>query len=110
MNIGANLRSIRNKKNISQQDVSDFLGVDRKTYMSWENGTADIKSSFIPKLAEFLQVEIKDLFQEKSKNIVIHQHNRDNKDSSVNGIILLLNDKESVDRIVEIVKEKLASN
>jgi len=41
---------IRNKKNISQQKIADFLGVDRKTYVSWESGTVDIKSSYIPKL------------------------------------------------------------
>jgi transcriptional regulator with XRE-family HTH domain len=107
MSIGNNLKVIRNKKNISQQDVADYLGVDRKTYVSWEAGTADIKSSFIPKLAEFLHVEINDLFREKSVDIVIHQHNTDNKDHSVNGIILLLTDKESVDQLVEVMKERL---
>ena len=54
MNIGDNLRVIRNKKNISQQEIADFLGIDRKTYVSWEAGTVDIKSSYLPKLAEFL--------------------------------------------------------
>jgi transcriptional regulator with XRE-family HTH domain len=34
MSIGDNLKVIRNKKNISQQEVADFLGIDRKTYIS----------------------------------------------------------------------------
>jgi len=62
MNIGNNLKKIRNKSNISQQDIADYLGIDRKTYISWESGTVDIKSSYIPKLADFLHVEISDLF------------------------------------------------
>lgn len=106
MNIGDNLRIIRNRKNISQQEIADFLGVDRKTYVSWEAGATDIKSSYIPKLAEFLQVEINDLFREKSTEIVINQHNTDNKENSINGIILLLTDKEAVNQLVEAMKER----
>lgn len=106
MNIGDNLRVIRNRSNISQQEVADFLGVDRKTYVSWEAGTADIKSSYIPKLAEFLHVEINDLFQGKSGDIVITQHNTDNKENSINGIVVLLTDKEAVNELVKIMKER----
>jgi len=106
MNIGDNLRILRNRKNISQQEIADFLNVDRKTYVSWESG-AGIKSSYIPKLAEFLHVEINDLFREKPAEIVINQHNSDNKDTSINGIILLLTDKEAVEQLVEVMKSKL---
>jgi transcriptional regulator with XRE-family HTH domain len=65
MNIGYNLRVLRNKNNVSQQEIADYLGVDRKTYISWESGMVDIKSSYLPKLAEFLHVEIRDLYREK---------------------------------------------
>ncbi|MCL1943564.1 MAG: helix-turn-helix domain-containing protein [Candidatus Azobacteroides sp.] len=106
MSIGDNLRVIRTGKNISQQEIADFLNVDRKTYVSWEAGTADIKSSYIPKLAEYLQVEINDLFREKSGDIVINQHNTDNKDGSVNGIVILLTDKEAVNELVKVMKEQ----
>jgi len=108
MSIGDNLRAIRNRSNISQQEVADYLGVDRKTYVSWEAGAVDIKSSYIPKLAEFLHVEINDLFQEKSRDIVINQHNTNtnNKNNSMNGIIVLLTDKEAVDELVKVMKER----
>jgi transcriptional regulator with XRE-family HTH domain len=109
MNIGNNLKVIRNRNNLSQQEIADFLGVDRKTYVSWEAGTVDIKSSYLPRLAKILHVEINDLFKERSSNIVINQHNTDNKDRSVNGIILLLTDKEAVTQIVEIMKERFAN-
>ena len=106
MSIGSNLRKLRNKNNVSQQEISDFLGVERKTYVSWEADMADVKSSYIPKLAEFLKVDINDLFRENSTNIVINQQNTDNKDSSVNGIILLLTDKDAVGELVKVIKQR----
>jgi len=108
MGIGDNLRKIRNKKNISQQQIADFLGVERRTYVSWEAGEADIKSSFIPKLAEILQVEINDLFKDKTSNVVINQHNSDNKDNSTNNsIVLLLTDKDAVEQVMEVIKKRI---
>jgi hypothetical protein len=63
------------------------------------------------KLAEFLHVEIKDLFRDKSTGIVINQQNTDNKDSSINnGIVLLLTDKEAVDQLVEVMKATFEKN
>jgi len=110
MSVADNLRVIRNKKNVSQQEIADFLGVDRKTYVSWESGIADIKSSFIPKLAEFLHVEINELFREKPADIVINQHNSDNKDTSINNsIVLLLTDKEAVEHLVEALRKQLGN-
>jgi hypothetical protein len=38
--------------------------------------------------------------------LTVNQHNTDNKDNSVNGIVLLLTDKEAVNRLVEVVKER----
>jgi len=106
MNISDNLRRIRNRNNISQQEIADYLDVDRKTYVSWESGTADIKSSYIPKLAKFLHVEINDLFREKPADIVLNQNNTDNKDYSINGIVVLLTNREAVNQIIEILTKK----
>ena len=107
MSIGDNLRVLRTRQNISQQEIADFLGIDRKTYVNWETGETDIKSSYIPKLAEYLQVEVNELFKEKSSNIIINQHNSDNKDNSMNGIVLLLTDKEAVDQVMEVIKKRV---
>jgi len=106
MSISDNLKKIRNRRNVSQQEVADFLGIDRKTYVNWESGSADIKSSFVPKLAEFLNVDINDLFREKPAKIIINQQNTDNKDNSINGIVILLTDKSAVDQLIEVVKER----
>lgn len=107
MSIAKNLRTIRESKNVSQQEVADYVNVERKTYMNWETGVSDIKSIYIPQLAEFFNVEIKDLFNENSSNLVITQNNTDNKDNSINGIIVLLNNKEAVDEIVNSLRRKI---
>jgi len=96
MDIADNLKKFRNKSNISQQEVADTLGIDRKTYISWESGVSDIKSQYIPELAKLFNVEIGELFREKSSDIIINQHNTDNKDNSMQ-VILLMTDKEVMD-------------
>jgi len=108
MDIANNLRKFRNKSNISQQEVADTLGIDRKTYIGWEAGTSDIKSQYIPELAKLFNVEIGEFFREKSSDIIINQHNTDNKENSINGIVLLLTDKEVMDQLVNLVKERVA--
>jgi len=108
MGISDNLVKIRNKQDISQQEVADFLGIGLRTYVDWESGKTDVKCSYIPKLTEYLQIEANDLFPKKPGEIVINQnnHHKDNKDNSINGVILLITDKEVVDNIVDVVKKK----
>jgi transcriptional regulator with XRE-family HTH domain len=64
MAIGNNIRKLRISKNISQQIVADNLNIDRRTYAAWEQGAQDVKSTFIPQLADFFGVEITDLFED----------------------------------------------
>ena len=109
MDIGYNLKRVREKQKITQQEVADFLGVDSKTYERWEKGKADIKSSYLPKIAEFLHVEIQDLFREKANEIVINQHYSDNKDNLINGMVLLLTDKEDIAQFMDIMKTRFKS-
>ena len=106
MKIGTNLRKYRTAGKISQQEMADRLGVERNTYASWETDEADVKSSYIPELAKIFNVEITDLFKQKSSEIIINQANTytENRENSVNGVILLLTDKEQVDKLIEVLK------
>ncbi len=90
-----------------QEEVADRLGIDRKTYANWENEYNDIKSEYIPPLADIFNVEISELFQEKTSKVVVNQTNTDNKEHSINGIVLVLTDKEAVNELVEVLKDKL---
>ena len=110
IDVGKNLRKIRESKNKSQQEVADHLGVERKTYGNWETGATKVNSSTLQQLAEFFKVDIKEFFKDKSSNIVISQTNTDNKEHSVNGgIIIFLNDKETLDELVTLIKKLLGN-
>ncbi len=39
MGVGTNLKRLRSKTKLSQQEIADMLGLDRNTYTNWENET-----------------------------------------------------------------------
>jgi len=114
--IGDTLRKLRATRNKSQQEIADFVCIDRKTYANWESNQADVKGSYIPKLAEAFEVEISDLFnQSKTFNIeqkfenstidtnsAILMQKFDN--STINTAILILTDRDAIDRVLDAVK------
>lgn len=110
MVLGENIKKIRVKSTkFSQQDMADYLGVDRNTYANWERGENDVKWEFIPKLAELLGVNIEDLFaSDKSNNISISQQHNEGKDNSIlNGAIIVITDKDAVFKLAEVIKENI---
>ena len=98
--IGNKLRKLRTDKRLSQQEVADILKIDRKTYANWEQNIVDVKGSLIPKLAEIFGVEISELFTQGSN----FQISQSFKNSTINTAILILTDKESVNRVLDAVK------
>ena len=58
MDIGKKLKQKRECQKLTQQEVADYVGVERTTYMNWEAGVSDVKCKYIPKLAEFFNVDI----------------------------------------------------
>jgi len=108
MGVGLNIKKLRSKTKYSQKDISDFLSIDRNTYANWENETNDIKSEYIPELAKIFGVEIKDLFENDTKNIEINFNKQVHSDSSTNNsVVLVLPNKEMVDKLVEVLKDRL---
>jgi len=107
--LGENIKKIRvNRTKYSQQDMADQLGVDRNTYANWERGENDIKSEYIPKLADMLNVRIEELFNSEKGNIQIFQKHIEGKDNSLlNGAIIILTDKDAVTKLVEALNENL---
>jgi transcriptional regulator with XRE-family HTH domain len=105
MGVGTNLKKIRtNKTKLSQQEIADMLGLDRSTYINWENETSDIKSQYIPKLAEIFNVDIRELFEDE-KGVQISNNSFDNKDNSTGIIIFNFADKDATDKISSQISE-----
>ena len=99
--IGDTLRKLRATRNKSQQEIADFVCIDRKTYANWESNQADVKGSYIPKLAEAFEVEISDLFNQS--NTFNLEQKFDN--STINtAVFLILTDRDAIDRVLDAVK------
>ena len=108
MSVGTKIRRLRSKTNYSQQNMADLLGVDKNTYANWENESNDIKSEHISKLAHIFQVEIQELFNDNPSRIEINFNKQVNKDQSINNsVVLVLPDKESVDKLVQVLEDKI---
>ncbi len=108
--VAKNLRKIREQNsNYSQQQVADYLGIKQSTYSNWESGINDVKSDFIPKLAIFFNANISDFFDNSKKVIKVKKKNIDKKYNLENkSIVLLLTDEDSINKVLEIFKDKKA--
>ncbi len=116
MGVGNNLKKLRSKTKFSQQEVADMLGLGRNTYTNWENESTDIKSNYIPKLAEIFQISILDLFETGKKhdgynrlaNFALKDHAVAQKDFQ-QGIIINITDSEAAKLISSQLEELIRS-
>lgn len=82
--IGDIIKSSRNAKNLSQQDLADILNVTRQAVSNWENNLSYPDQSLIVKLCKTLDINIRDIYGDKidkDYHKLIHQekiHNRHN--------------------------------
>lgn len=52
------LKQLRSQKNILQRDVADYLGVDRTTYVRYENGDCSLNPDMLIKLSDYYGVSV----------------------------------------------------
>ena len=60
---GNNIAALRNKLNLTQQQVADFLDTQRENISYYENGTRPIPVEHLEKLADLFCVELYDLLE-----------------------------------------------
>ena len=106
--IGENLRKLRvSKTNFSQREIAELLGVDRNTYSKWENNETDVKSEYLPKLAETFQVDIGELIQKSSEKLVVQHSNFEGKDHSIlTGAVIILNNDDAVKKFMAFLDQE----
>ena len=71
VNFAERLRKLRTEKGISQQQLAMKMLVDRSSIARWENGTRSPDITLMPRLAECLGVEVSDLLNDGSTELVI---------------------------------------
>lgn len=59
--VAGNLRAIRSKRNLSQDDVSQGIKKNKSSISNWENGTTDFRFSDACKLADFYGVSLDEI-------------------------------------------------
>ncbi|NAZ72038.1 helix-turn-helix transcriptional regulator [Vibrio toranzoniae] len=67
------LKEMRERKQLKQSEVADYVGVTAQTYMKWENGKNEPKASDIKKLAEILSVSESEICRGKKFDTNINE-------------------------------------
>lgn len=100
-NFSKNLKSIREFKKISQQDIAEKMNIDRSTIGYWENGKADPTMANVLKLADVLNVDIITLIGGELEFIdgeIINKSNYSQlKQETINEVVSLFKDKGFID-------------
>lgn len=53
-----NLKTLRMRRELSQQDMANALGVKRSTYSAWENGVAEPRLKHLNQIQHYHQVGV----------------------------------------------------
>lgn len=64
MNIGNNIKQLRQKKNLTQDQVAEKLGISYQAVSKWENNANTPDISLLPQIANLFDVSIDALFSE----------------------------------------------
>ncbi len=124
---GERLIAFRNRKGLSQDELSQKLGVSRQSISNWENGSSQPSIEFVKKLSEIYEVTVDDLlnvdksvedcYKKKEESTFKKEEKPNNKGSHIridkNGIFI--NDEKDGDSIKfefggdmeESIKEKV---
>ena len=105
MNIGLNMKILREKQGKSQREIADLLNVDRRTYAKWEEGATEVRSSLIPDLAEIFGVGIADLYKNTDAietRDILRDHGR-----SASRAVIIITDQEVVNRFLDVLNKSM---
>jgi transcriptional regulator with XRE-family HTH domain len=61
MDIGANIKRLREDRGIKQSEIADLVGMHRSNYSKIENGQREISLAAVDKIADFFNISIDEL-------------------------------------------------
>ena len=73
------LKEHRQEKNLSQTAIASVLGITRSAFSAWETGKAIPNKKHLDKLAQVLDINIQDLYEEHPHLTLYKQLNKTNK-------------------------------
>lgn len=104
MNIGNNIAVLRKKKGITQEELSNELGVSAQAVSKWENNSSCPDVSLLTKIADYFGVSVDALLRTQEDDIVdLAEEKEDNvkPDDKKNIVIKIMqqNGKENVIKV-----------
>lgn len=101
--VGSKIKLYRTKKNITQQELADYLNTTSQTISRYESGILEANQEALFKISEYLDVPINELFPESKVNYpdeleLLFDKNKD---------ILTKDDKEYIKFIIEKRKKEI---
>ena len=112
--IGHKIRDLRESKNLTQEQVAEFIHVSQSTYARIESGTTSSWAGYIEPLCKLFEIQPEELL--KNDSIVINNHNSQSQYSGNGYIINNLSEKlieqyekrlEEKDALIKELKEKV---
>lgn len=64
--IGSNLQAFRSRLGLTQDQIAEFLEVDRSLIAHYEKGTREVTYVHLKKLSNLFNIEVEDLLEENS--------------------------------------------
>ena len=61
INIGENIKNLRKKKEITQEELAEYLGISFQSISKWERGDGLPDITMLPDIADFFNISIDDL-------------------------------------------------
>ena len=68
--LGKNIKYLREKRNLDQQELADILSVPRSTLACWENDLRNPKLEQIVKIAEFFNTNLDIIYKDLENNVL----------------------------------------
>ena len=62
-NIGENIKKLRNEKQVTQEQLAEYLSISYQAVSKWENNVTTPDIFLLPKIAEYFEVPIDELFK-----------------------------------------------
>lgn len=74
MSIGKNIKSLRESRGLTQDELGKIIGVSGKTVSSWELETKTPRMGAMQNLADFFQVKKSDIIEDDTDNVDIFSY------------------------------------
>ncbi|MBE6649827.1 MAG: helix-turn-helix transcriptional regulator [Ruminococcaceae bacterium] len=91
-----NLRRLRKEKDITQEELSTFIGVSSQAISKWERGEGYPDITFLPSIASFFNVSIDELFgmneihYKEKRNEILQRARKNSSEGNIEGCVSAL--------------------